>query len=85
LTDELGATGAFPQGKLNADDEGELCCAVRIEKDKVRVDFGPKPIAWLSMDPEAAIEFASTVIDKAMRIKLRGLALLAEAFGETKQ
>jgi hypothetical protein len=85
LTDELGATGAFPQGKLNADDEGELCCAVRIEKDKVRVDFGPKPIAWLSMDPEAAIEFASTVIDKAMRIKLRGLALLAEALGETKQ
>ena len=85
MTDEPGATGAFPQGKLNADDEGELCCAVRIEKDKVRVDFGPKPVAWLSMDPEAAIDFASALIDKAMRIKLRGAVLMAEAFGETKQ
>jgi hypothetical protein len=81
----LGATGEFPHGKLNEDDEGGLMCAVSIQGDTVRVDFGPKPVAWLAIDPDAAIAFASTIIDRAMAIKLRGAQAMAEAFGETKQ
>jgi len=40
----LGATGAFPQGKANEHDEGELRMAVGSGDGIVRVDFG-KPVA----------------------------------------
>jgi hypothetical protein len=82
---KLGATGAFPQGKLNEDDEGGLVCAVSIEADKVRIDFGPKAVAWLSIDPDGALAFASAIIDKAMALKTRGAKAMLEAFGATKQ
>ena len=77
---KLGATGEFPQGKLNADDEGGIICAVSIEGDKVRIDFGPKAIAWVSIDPDGAIAFASAIVDKAMAVKLRGAKIMREAF-----
>jgi hypothetical protein len=81
---EIGATGDWPQGKLNEDDEGGLAVEISTVGANVRVDFG-KPVAWLAMDPDGALALASGIIEHAMRIKLRGLALLAEAFGETKQ
>lgn len=42
---KLGATGKFPQGKLNARDEGELTIAVGIKDGVVMIDFG-KPVKW---------------------------------------
>lgn len=81
----LGATGEHPKGKLNEDDEGGLICAISIEGDKVRIDFGPKPVAWLAIEPDEAIAFATTIIDRAMKLKFRGAKLLMEAMRETKQ
>lgn len=51
----VGATGAFPQGHLNDDDQGELRVAVGYDKldGIVRVEFG-KPVSWLGLPlPEA--------------------------------
>ena len=56
--EKLGATGQFPQGKLDESDEGELTLAVTRVGDVVRIDFG-KSVAWLAMSPEDAMGLAS--------------------------
>lgn len=63
---KLGATGKFPQGKFNANDEGELNIAVGVDPKtkKVIIDFG-KPVAWLGMDPESAHKFADFIKKRA--------------------
>ena len=45
-----GPTGRFPEGKQNAEDEGELRVAIAtdVPNNVVRMDFG-KPVKWLSM------------------------------------
>lgn len=62
----FGATGNFPQGKLNDSDEGELRLGVAYDKldGIVRVEFG-KPVAWLGLPPEQAIEFAKLLLKNA--------------------
>jgi hypothetical protein len=69
MIDQPGPTGDFPQGKLNADDEGALNIAISQEKGVVRIDFG-KPIEWLAMPPDLAFDFASTILVHARRLKL---------------
>lgn len=64
----LGATGNFPLGKLNRDDEGELTMAVGVEAGNVRIEFG-KEVKWLALPPKQAIELASAIIEKAQTIK----------------
>jgi hypothetical protein len=66
-TDKLGATGEFPRGKLNADDEGALNCSITHGAGVVRIDFG-KEIAWLAMDPGLAINFASAIMVHAREL-----------------
>lgn len=53
--DAVGATGEFPDGKANEDDEGELRLAIGIDKEKklVVMDFG-KSVRWLGMTPSDA-------------------------------
>lgn len=65
---KLGATGKFPEGHLNPDDEGELSLAVAYDprKNVVMIQFG-KPVKWFAMNPEQAIEFANTIIQNARR------------------
>ena len=62
----FGATGKFPDGKISDDDEGELTLGVAYDKvdGLVRIEFG-KPVAWLALDPPAAIQFAETILRKA--------------------
>ena len=60
----VGATGEFPDGMLNKNDEGELRVAIGIEKGRVVIDFG-KDVHWLGMTPIEAAEFASTLLRKA--------------------
>ncbi len=62
----LGATGKFPQGKLQDDDEGELRMAIAYDKLNgiVRVEFG-KPVAWLGLPPPEAIQFARLLLRHA--------------------
>jgi hypothetical protein len=64
---KLGATGNFPDGKLNPEDEGELRAAVGIGEGHVIVNFG-KAIGWLALNPEEAIAFAELLIKKANTI-----------------
>ena len=63
----IGPTGKFPHGKLDPTDEGELSLAVAFDfkNNVVRVEFG-KPVAWLALDPAAAIELGNLLIVKAM-------------------
>lgn len=64
---KLGATGAFPEGKLNKTDEGELRMAVSSTGDGlVRVDFG-KPVAWFAISPNQAKELAAHLMKHASR------------------
>ena len=68
---KLGATGQFPQGKLNPDDEGELTFAVGVENGQVAIAFGA-PVAWIALGPDQALAFASSIIGHAMAIKRAG-------------
>ena len=61
---KLGATGAFPEGKLNATDEGELRMAVSSANGLVRIDFG-KPIAWVAFPANQAKELAALLVRHA--------------------
>ena len=60
---EIGATGEFPQGKLNADDEGQLRMAITVKDDKLIIDFG-KPVHWLGMNKEEARQFAELILNR---------------------
>lgn len=63
---DIGATGEFPEGKLNSNDEGEIRFGVALDKEarKVILNFG-KPVAWLGMSPGQAIELADLLRKKA--------------------
>jgi len=65
----LGATGEFPKGKLNEDDQGELKLVVGINKDHKRiiVDFG-KEIAWLGLDAHDARALAAGILGAAEKL-----------------
>lgn len=59
---KLGATGQFPEGKLNEEDEGELRLAVGADLDnkKVIIDFG-KLVAWIALSPKDARQLAEVI------------------------
>ena len=52
MEERSGATGEFPHGKLNHNDEGELAMIVGADEAKgvVFIDFG-KSIRWFAMTP----------------------------------
>lgn len=54
----------YPDGKLSEDDEGEVGIAIGIKDGNVIIMF-PKPVAWLGLPPETAMEFGRTVIKRA--------------------
>ena len=60
------ARRAFPPGRLGANDDGELAFAVGGNKKKqvVFLDYG-KPIQWVGMSPQDAIDLATTLIKVA--------------------
>jgi hypothetical protein len=61
---KLGATGAFPDGKLDKSDEGELRMAVSSGNGLVRIDFG-KPVAWFAIPANHAKELAALLMRHA--------------------
>lgn len=65
--DELGATGKFPQGKLNETDEGELQFGVAHDDQFVHVNFG-KPIAWFALGPDDAVALGALLTHHAKMI-----------------
>lgn len=62
----LGATGQFPEGQLNDDDEGEIRIAIGSTEGKVVMDFG-KPVAWIGFTPEQARD-ASELLLKQIEV-----------------
>jgi hypothetical protein len=67
---DFGATGKFPEGKLNEDDEGELRFGIAgdPEKGMVYIDFG-KPVTWMAMRPERAEALAEILIRHARKAR----------------
>lgn len=55
--ERIGATGAFPEGKLKQDDEGELQLALVFQADKLVFQFG-KSIQWMAMTKAEALNLA---------------------------
>lgn len=68
----LGPTGAFPYGKADASDEGELQMALAADHRAgiVRLAFG-KPIAWLGLPSTEARALAAALIEKADELDRR--------------
>lgn len=56
MTDE-----AYPHGKLNEEDEGELELRISTRGDVVVIDFG-KPVKWIGLHPEHARGVAALLI-----------------------
>lgn len=64
----LGATGDFPRGKLNADDEGGLRLAVGVKDKTVMIMFG-KEVAWLGLSKPEAIALSQLIRQRADEIQ----------------
>ena len=66
----LGKTGAFPEGKLGAHDEGELRLAVAANPRTrmVCIDFGT-PVVWLALPPAQALELADLLTSNARKLE----------------
>lgn len=62
--EKLGATGSFPDGKLNKYDEGELRVAITKSNGKVVIDFG-KSVSWVAMTPEEAKNLSTLILKHA--------------------
>lgn len=58
---DLGATGKFPDGKLNQSDEGEIMVGITSVEDRVIVQFG-KPVSWIGFTKEQAKDLAASLI-----------------------
>lgn len=60
---KLGATGEFPRGKFNKDDQGELAIAVYVKDKTIIIEFG-KEISWIGMGADMADRLAETIKQK---------------------
>ncbi len=65
---KFGATGDFPRGKFSEDDEGELRLGIAVKDRTVLINFG-KPVVWIGLDKNGAIEFAENILKRAKDIK----------------
>jgi hypothetical protein len=59
-----GAIGAYPEGKLTPNDEGNLQFAIGEHDGKVVIDFGTS-VHWVGMTAQQAADFASAVMKQA--------------------
>lgn len=71
--ERIGATGDFPNGKLNDDDEGELTMGVGVSDGRIIVQFG-KPIRWMGFNVKGAEDLIASLI--------QAIALVDEAPNE---
>lgn len=56
--------GEHPNGKMNQDDAGALAFAVGVEEGRVVLRF-PKPVAWMGMTGDEALELAQLLLRHA--------------------
>ena len=67
---KLGATGKFPNGKLNESDEGELEFDIANDGKLVHFNFG-QPVSWFAVPPNVALEIAARLTTHAMDINIK--------------
>lgn len=70
------AQRAYSQGRLGADDDGDLAMAIGADPAKkiVVIDYG-KLIQWVGMPPEQAVKMAEMLIEKALTVADKPLAI----------
>lgn len=73
--------GEYPDGKLNANDEGALALVIGENQGKVIIRF-PKPVSWIGFTPDQAIDIAQTLISHAR--KCGSVVPLVIRVGESK-
>jgi hypothetical protein len=62
---KFGPTGDFPHGKMNEDDEGGLQIGIAAdEAGRVIIKFDT-PVAWIGLERQNAVEFATKILTKA--------------------
>lgn len=67
--------GEFPDGRLNANDEGALAMMVGHENGKVVMQFAT-PTAWVGFTPEQAMDIAQMLITHARQAGIVGVYTL---------
>lgn len=70
------ARRTYSSGRIGATDDGDLAFAVGPHPDKelVCIDFG-KPVEWVAMQPQQAIELAQSLIKQARAISTHPLKI----------
>lgn len=66
--EKLGATGCFPDGKIDETDEGELTMGVTNNKRNIIVNFGT-PVTWFALPPKEARSFADLIVKHAEMVE----------------
>lgn len=67
ISDELGSTGSYPNGKLNSNDEGEISIGITKSNGTVVIDFG-KQVHWIGFTTAQAIGIGEALIKRAKEI-----------------
>lgn len=73
---ENRAKRLYPQGRVSAEDDGELAFAISADRDKkiVVIDFG-KNVNWIGLPPEQAVQLAQMLINKAREVSSAAVIL----------
>lgn len=58
---KLGATGNFPDGKVNESDEGEIMVGITSIEDRVILNFG-KPVHWIGFTKGQAKQISESLL-----------------------
>lgn len=62
---KLGATGNFPNGKINDEDEGQIAIGIaHTEEGKIIMNFG-KAVKWIGFTKEEAKVIAESLLKHA--------------------
>ena len=81
MTNKLGPTGQFPDGKLTPQDEGEIQIGVtNTNEGSVIIKFG-KSIEWLAMPPQQAADFAMLLVAHARQAAKKQGTILTVTVG----
>lgn len=70
---------SYPNGRISAEDEGELVFVVSGDPDaeSVRLNFG-KPVHWLEMTAQDAVNLAQSLIKQARGISKEPINIVIE-------
>jgi len=72
--EEGTANRQWPEGRISGDDDGELAFVVAAKDGLVRLDFG-KPVEWMAMPPEQAVQMAQLLIKQARSVATKPLRI----------